>query len=147
MAPSGSEKSGNTKRIPASKRWCFTLNNYGEDEWLQILNSLKEKGNFIMGREVGEQGTPHIQGYVEFHTKCRPLECIKNKRIHWEKAKGNQEDNIKYCSKDKDFETNLELPYDPLQGLILKDWQQEIVDICKDPSLDKRTIHWYWNVS
>lgn len=143
MALTSPEKSGNTKRISASKKWCFTLNNYEEDEWLQILEVLKEKGKFIMGKEVGEQGTPHIQGYVEFHKKCRPLECIKNKRIHWEKAKGNQEQNLKYCSKDGIYESNFEIEFDPMHNIELKQWQQDILDICNRQEINRK-IHWYW---
>lgn len=148
MAPSGNGKSGNTRRISPSKKWCFTLNNYTNDEWLQILEVLKEKGKYIIGKEVGEQGTPHIQGYVEFHTKCRPLECIKNKRIHWEKAKGNQEDNIKYCSKDGKYETNLKIKKELKDFIKIRNnklyyWQEEIKELLKTEP-DERSIYWYW---
>ena len=58
-----------------SKYWCFTLNNYtdedvdGVDAW--------EYDYVIFGKEVGDNGTPHLQGYVECKTKKR-LTWLKN---------------------------------------------------------------------
>lgn len=143
MAPG---KSGNTKRISASKRWCFTLNNYTEEELAQLTLLGMAPNKYIIGREVGESGTPHLQGYFHFKKKVRPLE-IKNisKKIHWEKCKGSEEDNFHYCSKGNDYFTNIncERELDILRPEQLYKWQKEIVDIVKKIP-DKRTIHWYW---
>lgn len=50
-----------------SRKFIFTVNNYKN-----VLSVLPEKLNYICyGPEVGEEGTPHIQGYCEFHTKRR----------------------------------------------------------------------------
>ncbi len=56
-----------SKQIAPSKRWCFTLNNPEIDEISNIVLVCKGMtGVFIIGSEVGENGTPHLQGYVEF---------------------------------------------------------------------------------
>lgn len=56
------------------------------------------------GKEVGENGTPHLQGYVTFKATWR-LSALKLllPRAHWEQAKGNRAHNREYCSKDGDF--------------------------------------------
>lgn len=137
---------GNTKtRAIPSKKWCFTLNNYEKND-LEILETKFLGHKYIMGKEVGENGTPHIQGYIEFADKKRPIEFIKDKRIHWEKAKGNKEANLKYCSKDDNFVTNFEMRKkikDPLDGKVLYDWQKEILELVKTEP-DDRSIYWYW---
>lgn len=137
---------GNTISRPnPAKRWSFTLNNYTEMEYSELKEILGSKGSYIMGREVGEQGTPHIQGYVNFHEKCRPLSVCKNKRIHWEKCKGTEDDNIKYCSKDNNYETNIKIkrPVKVLEESQLYDWQKKVIQIiCSEP--DDRKIFWFW---
>ncbi|WP_445724192.1 hypothetical protein [Flavobacterium sp.] len=106
---------GNTKPPPRSiraRRWCFTLNNYANTSITGIIEYFQDhKINYIIGREIGESGTPHLQGYIECKNAMdfKVLQKI-NPKIHWEKAKGNKEQNIEYCSKDGNFETNIPLP-------------------------------------
>lgn len=59
----------------------------------------------IVGRECGESGTPHLQGYIEFHN-AKSFRTIKRliPSAHIEKAKGDSKANRDYCSKDGDFE-------------------------------------------
>ncbi len=106
-------------RINPAKAWCFTLNNYTENELgalVQLFSSLDETYWYIVGEEVGEQGTPHLQGYIEKKTgRFRPLPKFEVKRnntqcMHFEKAKGNRTQNYKYCSKDGKFATNIPRP-------------------------------------
>lgn len=56
--------------MPARKRgWVFTVNNYTEadEKWFLDLDLVEERIRYIkVGREVGEAGTPHLQGYIEF---------------------------------------------------------------------------------
>ena len=79
-----------------SKRWCFTLNNYTEEEY----NELKEVDckYIVIGKGVGESGTPHLQGFVIFSNTKR-LAAVKriNGRAHWEKARGTSEQAADYC--------------------------------------------------
>lgn len=139
---------GNTKppahRPVASKKWVFTCNNYTDTEVNIIRNTIGSLGSYFFGYEVGEEGTPHLQGFVEFNKKCRPLECIKSTRFHWEKMKGDINSNLQYCSKERVWETNFYEPLiDPMEGLTFKPWQTEIAQIIQGP-VDDRKIYWYW---
>lgn len=91
-----------------SKHWCFTLNNYTSED-VEHFNAVGEKGDgiryFIYGKEVGDQGTPHLQCFVSFDRRrslsfCRRFFCD---RAHFESAKGSPSQNKVYCSKGCDF--------------------------------------------
>ena len=58
----------------------------------------------IFGKEVGANGTPHIQGYTEFSSQRRLAvwKRIIGVRAHIEGAKGTRAQNTAYCSKDGD---------------------------------------------
>lgn len=91
-----------TPKMGGNRAWCFTLNNYTEEEY-KALQEVPCK-YIIMGKEEGKEETPHLQGYVQFASQKR-LGGLKdiNGRAHWEAAKGNPQQNIDYCSKDGDF--------------------------------------------
>lgn len=82
-----------------SKYWCFTLNNYTNEERTKI--ELNEDYDYLVyGYEVGESGTPHLQGYIELKKKKRltALKKISN-RANWGKRLGTSEEASKYCKK------------------------------------------------
>lgn len=156
--PESSGAEGNTitsspspkRQVSPAIRWCFTLNNYTESDISSIVPILQDKCRLgIFGKEVGDSGTPHLQGYLEFKSKSRPMSVFKSiSKIHWEKAKGNKEQNIDYCSKyDKNpFTHNIKIKK-PLK--IIKDeqlfwWQKDIVNVVKNEP-DDRTVYWYWS--
>lgn len=88
-----------------SRNWCFTLNNYTDRDYEVASCMDKEKMKFlVVGKEVGDQGTPHLQGYVVW-TSPRALTFCKNwlKKAHFEIARGSYEENQDYCSKGGDF--------------------------------------------
>lgn len=141
---------GNTrpKRIVPSREWCFTLNNYTEEEMANLAKSFEEeKCEFIIGEEVGEQGTPHLQGWIKHPKIIRPMEKFKNPRIHWEKCKGNREQNIDYCSKDGKYTTNVLTKNEKKRklGIIenLYPWQKETIE--KLLASNDREILWRWD--
>lgn len=148
-----SKGGGNTisppkKQISPAKRWCFTLNNWTEEEYSSIVPKIEELCDYgIIGKEIGEEEkTPHLQGYLEFKTKKRPLSVFSfTNRIKWFKAKGNREDNFNYCSKDGDF---WEFPKRHVKKPILieefYDWEKEIIEILKNEP-DNRNIFWFWS--
>jgi hypothetical protein len=99
-----------------TNRVCFTLNNPDQEEIDQIQKWFEEDNNGlkfgICGQEIGESGTPHLQGFL--HSKEDRKKCGINfwknllpggKRAHFEGAKGSDEDNEKYCSKEGVFIT------------------------------------------
>ena len=91
-----------------STNWCFTVNNYSENEYLTVID-LINTGTIvkygIVGREVGEGGTPHLQGYIRLVSRKR-LGQVKLlpglSRAHLEVARGGEKANIEYCSKEGD---------------------------------------------
>jgi len=93
-----------------SRRWCFTLNNYtaAEQESIRTWEDVKYR---VVGKEVGEEQTPHLQGYVVFE-RCKRLAAVKKLlgRAHWEVARGNSKQNEDYCKKDGSYEEAGECP-------------------------------------
>lgn len=59
---------------------------------------------FVFGKEVGEEGTPHLQGYLEAKNSV-DFDSLKRAfpMIHWEKAKGSKQANLCYCTKENDY--------------------------------------------
>lgn len=98
-----------------SRGWCFTLNNYTDQEVLTLQDvRLVEVGMkyLCFGREVAPStGTPHLQGYVYFTNAVR-FTTVKSflVRAKWIKAKGSPEQNKAYCSKDGNFVERGECP-------------------------------------
>ncbi len=85
------------------RRWCFTLNNYTAEEEEAIQTYGGECLYLCYGREIGESGTPHLQGFF-IRENAVSLKSLKrfNKRAHWEAAKGNSVQASEYCKKDGD---------------------------------------------
>jgi hypothetical protein len=135
------------KQIPPSKRWCFTLNNYTDDLVSAIVPVLDKNCKVGMfAKEIGEEcGTPHLQGYVEFIKKCRPLSLFANlcNKFHWEKCRGTREDNVEYCSKDGDVVWSKGIATKYVHNIELKSWQKGVLKIIDKPP-DKRSVYWFW---
>lgn len=84
------------------KFWCFTWNNFPENYMDYFLNSNWKY--LVIGKEVGEQGTSHLQGYIEFETNQRLSKMKKiDTTIHWELRRGSGEQAATYCKKDGDY--------------------------------------------
>jgi len=82
-----------------SRNWVWTWNNY-TDEVVEYVKTIPCK-YITWGEEVGDQGTKHLQGYVEFET-VKSLNTMRKlfQNRHVEIRKGNQEQAIEYCHKD-----------------------------------------------
>ena len=76
------------------------MNNYSPEEEL-VVQSLDFK-YLVYGREVGESGTPHLQGTIVFNSKKR-LTAVRKliPRAHWSITRALWE-AIQYCKKDGD---------------------------------------------
>ena len=57
----------------------------------------------IVGKEVGDEGTRHLQGFISFNMP-KGLAGVKkvHAKAHWEIAKGSDQANLTYCSKSED---------------------------------------------
>lgn len=83
-----------------SRSYCFTINNPIEQDE-EDVKALGDIAHYIVvGREVGDEGTPHFQGYVYFK-EAKSFSSVKKKipRAHIEVSKGSPTDNEVYCSK------------------------------------------------
>jgi len=88
--------------MPSKHRgWVFTLNNYTDEDVLALSNI--DCYWLVAGREIGENGTPHLQGCVEFNNP-RTLKGIKKlqpfPRAHLEPRKGSAWEAYTYCRKE-----------------------------------------------
>ncbi|AXH76773.1 MAG: putative viral replication protein [Taphiavirus pestrotis] len=96
-----------------SKRWCFTHNNPTADSRLVLTTTLSNDNVLyaILGDEVGEQGTPHCQGFVVFKTNKR-FNAVRNllPGCHLEIARGNNKQASDYCKKEANYVEFGQLP-------------------------------------
>lgn len=97
-----------------SKYWCFTLNNYNENEETAIASTFTDPEEdpllvyVVYGRETGENGTRHLQGYLELSKRQR-LTGVRRlpglQRAHFEPRRGSASQAIAYCRKDGEVVT------------------------------------------
>jgi len=109
--------------VRKSRGFVFTLNNYTEDEYLQV-KSIPCRF-MVVGREVGESGTPHLQGFVYFENGRSEL-SIRGllPRAHVECQKGSNKSAIEYCKKEGDF---IEIGNPPKDGAGANKWKEVYV--------------------
>lgn len=147
---------GNTDSSTRARAWCMTLNNYSNEEFVFLTQHFEKKcTKYIVGKEVGDMKTPHLQIYVRFKSAIRFGTLKKlNDRMHIEKAKGSDEQNWTYCAKGGDYTSNYDCMTPRERALKLcqgeyKDvkwhkWQQEVLDILNTKP-DNRSIYWYYD--
>lgn len=65
----------------------------------------------IVGNEIGDEGTPHLQGFVAYKVRTR-FSTVKAQmpKAHIEKMLGTPKSASKYCMKDGDYEEFGTLP-------------------------------------
>lgn len=93
------------KTMGGARHWCFTYNNY-TDEGIERINTVYDNGQavyIIYGKEVGENGTPHLQGFVTMltRTKLSAMQAAFGP-FHFEIARTIKQ-AIAYCKKDNNF--------------------------------------------
>lgn len=97
----------------AARRWCFTLNNYTPVEVDALTSWASNLVYLVFGRETGESGTPHLQGYFILKRRRRVGQLSQVPgltRAHLEVARGTPEQASTYCKKDGDYSEFGELP-------------------------------------
>jgi len=98
-----------------AKHWCFTLNNYESadiDRLASVGSTIGlESGPgssvvyLVYGKEVGESGTPHLQGYVSFARRTSLVAAKRtiSSRAHFEASRGTPSQAAEYCKKDGEY--------------------------------------------
>lgn len=85
-----------------ARRFCFTINNYTakDEEDIQLLYAGGLVKGLLYKPEIGANGTPHLQGYLEL-TSPRRVRFLSARlpRGHIEVARGNRRQNIEYVRK------------------------------------------------
>lgn len=150
----GSAEDGNTKSHPPrqllSKGWFFTWNNYPID-FLDQLDHVFRKHceKYIFEKEIGDSGTPHIQGCIVATKRIRPIELFKlPKAIHWERTR-NQLAAEAYCEKEALSRNGADcwkfgFPK-PIKIIsTLRPWQMELTQLMMmEP--DDRSVYWIYD--
>lgn len=104
-----------TQHNTRSRNWCFTLNNY-EDEDIKFFQEIP-KAKFTFQEETGKNGTPHLQGLLIFKD-AKTFERVKklHPKCHWEVCRNIKASQL-YCSKEESKTgktySNMEAPRDP----------------------------------
>ncbi len=137
---------------PKGKRWIFVWNNYPRTAGnaVEVFFKARKANCWIYGKEIGDNNTPHLQGYVEFKSDRRfsTLAKFRNGGLHWERAKKNKQINADYCAKEGDWYSMgpiapKEKLLDPLDGLSLHSWQKDLSEMClKNCIPHSRFIYW-----
>lgn len=89
------------------RAWVVVINNPEDNDIACLIRVRDYYKDYniryaIFGNEVGENGTPHLQGYISFD-KAKTFKWVKELtggRAHIEQAKGNDVQNGTYCSKE-----------------------------------------------
>lgn len=124
----------------------FVINNWTPEEYDSLCQHLPNWATkYIIGKEVGESGTPHLQCYIRLKKKKRYSELQQEipgmKRASFRPCR-NELALIAYCKEDGDF---VSFGFPKPISIITKlyDWQQKIVDLYNG-KIDDRKIFWFW---
>lgn len=132
-----------------ARNWTFTWNNYPAD-WRDFFEDRKDLIEKIWAEEeIGEKGTPHIQGWLKLVQKNNAKTFLGlSKVIHWEVMRETERKNTKYCSKDKtpNLHWGVKIPY----NVKIQNWDPWMIELKEVLSLPlgtpyaMRKIHWIW---
>lgn len=117
-------------------RWVFTLNNPTDEEKTHVAdicngNSVKYA---VVGREVGQQGTPHLQGFIIWKSNHRfqRVKRLLGNRAHVELARRDSFSAAEYCKKEDDFDEYGDPPCPRGQTNVLQDLYTWADDFLRD---------------
>lgn len=95
-----------TKEV-RTRRWVFTLNNpeVSKEELRDMIVDRASTRYLVIGEEVAPTtGTIHYQGFVEYENAATFSQLMERiPKAHIERAKGSNQQNKAYCTKDNNF--------------------------------------------
>lgn len=154
-----------------SRGWVYTLNNPTDQDQKSLEDYITEYHVFTL--EIGESGTPHLQGYFEFKSP-KSFATLKKAfpTCHFEPRKGTKYEAANYCLKtgDPTYESGTR-PAPPAQsptdrireltsaghskrdiiesGANLRDlnYYDAIRDVLEPQRTTAPTVHWFYGPS
>lgn len=116
-------KRSHTSVMSQSRNWCFTWNNpeITSPELVTKLDNLIKENKlryYICQSEIGAEGTPHFQGYLQL-TRSQRMSAVKkylSDRVHLSVANGTLAENQAYCSKEDTRAEGTEAEVGPWSG-------------------------------
>lgn len=135
---------------PQGRRWCFTLNNYTEEQQTLVtcIPDFFSVAYLVCAWEVAETGTPHLQGFIHFADRRRLSWLCKNIfHAHWEQAKGSDAQQRAYCCDGYVFEYGTPAGYHQ-QAITMDEYalmpDEEAMKFCpgRDMQWRKRKDEW-----
>ena len=140
-------ENGNNVSFSANPLYKYdaVINNYTDDEFYKVCQTInKYCKKAIVGKEVGDSGTPHLQIYLSLIKKQRITAITK-----WEgferaslRACRNEDALINYCKKDcVAFSKGFPKPIKIIDKLY--DWQLKIEQIYHTEP-DDRKVYWFY---
>jgi len=153
------EGGGNTETPPSSSNGqplqyihhFFTWNNYKSQD-IETLKSLFSHiaYDYVFQEEMGESGTPHLQGVVSLKHRKRWTEFDLPKVIHWEKV-AHVPNSYEYCSRPTkrvggcwSLKYPIPMKLKILQESQFHEWQKIVIELIKTEP-DDRTVWWLWS--
>ena len=143
--------------------WLFTVNNFRPTDMDELGEAFRRKDSkckFVMAEEVGANGTPHIQGAVEFSKRKRWDQGMPNwakfgNRASVRMAKGTWLENLVYCTKEAGHKQfyNCAAPRASVPIVVISDeemgeqkyvWMHRVIALVDGP-IDPRKIIWVWD--
>jgi len=89
-----------------ARNYVFTVNNYTDEDEHQVYAMAWEHPvrYIVVGKEVGESGTPHLQGFVCFKHQLA-LSSVKAlfPTAHFEEKRGTFQQAADYCKKEGNY--------------------------------------------
>jgi len=127
-----------------AKNWCMTINNYAESmngAWFDQF-FFPECVYLVVGKEVGESGTPHLQCFFSLKAKKRMSSLKKifpTAHLEVKAKKSTMLEASDYCKKDGNFFEMGVLPDDGTKAGLKKisDNYEETVELAKNGKLDE----------
>lgn len=137
-----------------SKKWCFTVFDYNEDTITALCAKCADVPGtkYIFGREIcPETKKTHLQCFVYFNKKVRWSTIFKDiipLSTHREVAKGNLNENLRYCSKENNYVSNCKiLPLYKKPHRELRPWQAFVERrIIENTNNDRKVLWIYDNI-
>lgn len=118
-----------------SRSYVFTLNNYEAADVARV-DALPCR-YMVYGKEVGESGTPHLQGFVMFKSQ-RHFASVRKALLgaHIESARQPYQ-AMEYCKKEGDFVERGDPPMSPVvKGQKGKEYWEEQLRLVKEGQMD-----------